>query len=278
MSFKVKFSNLGSPRRIWALPAIHGDLTKLRAIHDRIFERFIPGDKIVYTGNYLGALKNADPIGTLDEILYFRRSVLARPGVDADDFVYLRGRQEELLRQSFRLQMSLNASQFVEWMARSYPAMDSILQAYGSSLESLTRIAREGTMSVTRWGAAIQNNLRQHPGHEKFFTVLKRAAFTENSGSNDNDAGNILLVHAGIDPNLTLTEQDDQFWWADDAFRKMQDPYAPFRTVIRGHDPECQGVQVGGVTMTLDGGCGYGGKLVCAELSCVGEIVEMLSA
>lgn len=260
------------------LPAIHGDLKKLRVIHDRIFERFIPGDKIVYTGNYLGAVRNAEPIGTLDEILYFRRSILARPGVETDDFVYLRGRQEELLRQSFRLQMNLSAPQFVEWMTRFHPAMDSIFQAYGTSLEILTRVAREGTMSATRWGAAMQSSLRQHPGHEKFYTVLKRAAFTENAGSNDNEGNNILLVHAGIDPALALTEQDDQFFWADEAFSKMQRPYVPFRTVIRGHDPECQGVQIGGVTITLDGGCGSGGKLVCAGLSSEGEVVEMLSA
>lgn len=278
MSFKMKFSNLGSPRRIWALPAIHGDLKRLRAIHDQVFQRFVPGDKIVYTGNYLGAAKNAEPVETLDEILLFRRNVLARPGVGTDDFVYLRGTQEELLRQSLRLQMSLNAFQFVEWMMHHHPEMGSILKAYGSSIEDLLRIAREGTMSVTRWGAAFQGNIRQKPGHEKFFTVLKRAAFTENTGSNDNDSNNVLLVHAGIDPALALTEQEDQFWWAHATFSKMQQSYKPFRTVIRGYDPEHQGVQIGTVSVTLDGGCGYGGKLVCAELSQLGEIVELISA
>ncbi len=273
MTFKNKFSNLGHPRKIWTVSAIHGQLDRLVDIHKSLFAKFQPGHRLVYTGNYLAG-ENAAPLETLDELLYFRRTLMAQPGVEADDIVFLRGRQEEIFDKLLQLQFAHNAREVVDWIAQHCPEIDFVLAAYNSSLGEASRVAREGTMCVTRWTNFLRNQIKPHAGHEKFFTVLRRAAFTEHVSDNDN----LLFVHAGVDPQLPLLSQGDNFWWANKPFDGMQAPYAPFRSVVRGFDPEHKGVQVGPVSISLDGGCGYGGKLVCAQISNNGDILELLAA
>lgn len=274
MSFKTKFSNLGHPNRIWVVSAIHGELERLISIQQSIYEKFRPGDRLVYTGNYLGGT-HAKPIKTLDELLHFRRTLMAKPGVFAEDIVYLRGMQEELFGKLLQIQFAPNAGQVVDWMLKRHPDLDSVLKAYGTSLTEVSRITREGILNLTRWSVALKNRIRTEPGHEKFFTVLRLAAFTEHKHSNDN---NLLFVHAGLDPEKPLAAQGDQFWWAFKGFNQISTPYSPFRAVIRGHDPEGQGVHVSPGYVTLDGGCGHGGQLVCAQMSNTGDIIEILAA
>ncbi len=273
-SFKNRFSNLGHPNRIWTISAIHGQLERLYSIHDALFDKCRPGDRIVYTGNYLGGAF-ANPKATLDELLAFRRRLLAQPGMVPDDFVYLRGRQEELWSKILQLQFAPSARDVLTWMAQHHPEMESILEAYGSSFDHAQTIARGGVINLTKWTGFLKEQIRRHSGHETFFTVLRRAAFTEHRSTNDN---NILFVHAGLDPALPLMEQGDHFWWSSRGFNHMDAAYSPFRTVIRGHDPEHAGVHIGSVSISLDGGCGHGGKLVCAQMSDRGYVLELLSA
>jgi serine/threonine protein phosphatase 1 len=274
MSFKTKFSSLGHPNRIWVVSAIHGELTRLTSIHKAVYEKFQPGDRLVYTGNYLGGTA-AKPVETLDELLHFRRTLLAIPGLQPDDIVYLRGMQEELWGKLLQLQFAPNAGQVIDWMAAHHPDIDSIVRAYGSSLGEAARITREGILNLTRWSTALKNRIRAEPGHEKFFTVLRLAAFTENRHSNDN---NLLFVHAGIDPARPLAAQGDQFWWAFKGFNGIKERYLPFRAVIRGHDPEQQGIHISSAVISLDGGSGRGGQLICARMSDAGEVLEILAA
>ncbi|MDP2206553.1 MAG: hypothetical protein Q8K65_09630 [Alphaproteobacteria bacterium] len=274
MSFKTSFSNLGQPQRIWTVSAIRGQLAPLAAIHNHIYEHCRPGDRVLYTGNYCAGM-HAAPAETLDELLYFRRSLLARPGMVPEDFVYLRGTQEELWSKILQIHFAPSARAVVEWIAAHHPEMNGLLSAYGSSLDDALRTAREGIVPLTKWTIFLREQMRARAGHEKFFTLLRRAAFTEHAGSNDN---NILFVHAGLDPALPLAAQGDRFWWAARSFGAMQTPYHPFRTVIRGCDPDRGGVYVGDVSVSLDGGCGHGGQLVCAQLSACGDVLSLQSA
>jgi hypothetical protein len=274
MSSNLKFSNLGQPSRIWTVSAIHGQLDNLVEIHKTVFDQFTPGDRLVYTGNYLGGAQ-AKPKETLDEILFFRRTLLARPGILAEDFVYLRGVQEELWTKMLQLPYAPDPARITEWMAAHYPDMDSVLRAYGSSLPELCRVAREGVMNLTRWSTFMKNQMRAEPGHEMFFSVLRRAAFTENNDA-DND-NNLLFVHAGVNTEKPLDRQEDSFWWASRGFNAME-TYHPFKSVVRGFDPEGQGVHITRAAISLDGGCGYGGRLVCARLSNTGDVQELIAA
>ena len=93
MAESQKFAILRKTRRIWAIGAIHGEAARLAALHDMLAGRFVlPGDRIVYLGNYLG--RGPDVGGTVEELLDFRRRALALPGMFAADIVFLRGGQE----------------------------------------------------------------------------------------------------------------------------------------------------------------------------------------
>jgi hypothetical protein len=270
MSFKNKFSNLGQPNKIWVISAIHGDRAQLIRLHKTLYHKISPGDRLIYTGNYLGGA-GASPVGTLDEILYFRRTLLARPGMEATDFVYLRGIQEELWNKLLQLQFTPSPGQVVDWIIKKHQNMESILQGYGSSFEEASRVAREGVISLSKWTADLKAAVRQHPGHEKFFSVLRRAAFTEHATSNDN---NILFVHAGLDPQLPLISQGDNFWWASKQFSQMGEAaYSPFKLVVRGFDPDHQGLHVGAAAVSLDSE-----QILCAEISGQGDVLEILAA
>ena len=277
MSFHDRFINIGQPERIWTISAPNGQLPRLTAVHRAIYDRFQPGDRIVYTGNYLCG-KDASPLATLDEILHFGSCLTKMDGVQHCDITFLRGIQEELFEKLLHLQFAQNPPQIVEWMQRHYPEMDSLLVSYGSTLADTARIAREGILSMTRWSNALKARLREHAGHDEFFMSLKRAAFTECKDANSND-NNLLFVHAGINPKLPLMSQGDSFWWSSKNFNDIETPYAPFRTVIRGHDPHGKGVHVGQSTISLDGGCGKtGGRLILAELSGTGQVLNLIAA
>ncbi len=274
-SVSDKFINLGAPRQIWTVAAVHGQRANLARVHEKIFAEFTPGDRLVYTGNYLCAEKDAAPRDVINDLLAFRRKLMAVPGVMAEDIIYLRGVQEELWTKLTQIQMAQSPRQVIEWISQTYPEMDTLLAAYGTSLLEAGRVAREGILSLTRWSGALKKNLREHAGAEKFFTSLRRAAFTDQRQSNDN---NILFVHAGINPSKPLMEQNDQFWWAHKNFAAMQTAYAPFRTVVRGSDPQGAGVKVGTVNVSLDGGSGKCGQLVCAQMTPAGDVLDVYAA
>ena len=85
---------LKGARRVWAVSSVHGEVDRLKAIHNQLEQYFTPGDRLVYLGNYLGYGPRI--IETIDELLLIRRAMLARFNLFDGDIVYLRGRQEEI--------------------------------------------------------------------------------------------------------------------------------------------------------------------------------------
>ena len=265
----LRFVPLGNARRIWAISAIHADVEKLMALHDQLFDELQPGDRIVYMGNYVGY--GSAPRETLDEILTFRRIALSLPGMMPDDFIYLRGNQDEMWEKLQQLQFAPNPKDVLNWMLDN--GLSSTLESYGIKPRSGLMCAIEGVMSLTRWTASVRSAIRQNSGHDIFQCQLRRAAFTSLRGNNP-----ILFVHAGINPNKTLQDQGDALWWGGQNFNAMNHPYAPFKKVIRGYDPNHAGLHINGVTATIDGGCGFGGNLICAGFDQDGEVIGVIEA
>lgn len=251
------------------MPSIHGDVERLSALHDAVLERFELGDRIIYLGNYTGY--GQDSVKTIDEILAFRRTILSHTGVIPNDIVYLRGQQEDMWARLMQIQFSPNPVDVLLWMLAS--GMANTFQSYGICSHDGVIAAREGIMSLTRWTQKVRDAVRRHPGHDIFNTQFKRAAFTQ-----DDYRFPLLFVNAGIDPARHLAEQDDALWWGGESFSDMTDPYDPFEKVIRGYDPNHNGVMVNCVTASLDGGCGFGGSLVCAGIAQNGDFFEFLEA
>jgi hypothetical protein len=268
MSDDQIFATLRRAQRIWAVASIHGEASRLSALHRLIEPRFEAGDRLVYLGNMLG--RGAEVRATVDAVLDFRRRLLSRPGMFACDIAYLRGSQEEMWQKLLQLQMAPNPSEVLRWMLDQGVA--ATIAAYSGDARHALDFARQGPMAITRWTNALRAAIHEAPGHGALFSALRRAAFT----APDEDAGAILFVNAGIDPSRPLSAQTDSFWWGLAGFSKIAEPYAGFRMVVRGFDPQHRGVLATRFTTGIDAGCGFGGPLVAACFDRSGTIVETL--
>jgi hypothetical protein len=262
------FAQLGRPRLIWAVPSSYGAVDRLDRIHVAIAERFRLGDRLVYLGNYLGGPRSADAI---DHILAFRTYLLAAPSMIPADLVYLRGIQEEIWSKLLQIQFAPNPSEVLRWMLDRGAA--ATLQAYGGDAAAGVAAARDGAMAMTRWTNRLRQSMHLRAGHDKFMSVLTRAAFTEQES-----AGGLLFVHAGLDPSRPLGAQRDSFWWESGGFERLTPPFQTFRRIFRGADPAGHGMKLDGYAVTLDAGCGKGGKLIAAAIAQDGQIAEILEA
>lgn len=266
MADETAFANLGSPRRIWAVAAIHGERDRLVALHQAIAEHALPGDRVVYLGSYLG--RGGDPAGTVDELLRFRRELIARPGWLVDDVVFLRGAQEEMWQKLLQIQFAPNPTEVLGWMLRQ--GVEATLLSYGGTAEQARSACRQGAVEMNRWTTRLRDAIRSRPGHEKLLTVLQRAAFTADGG--------VLFLHAGLDPDRPLAAQGDSFWWDGAGLDRVQPPYGTFRRIVRGFDPARRGPSVDGYAVTLDAGSGFGGGLRAGLFLPDGSALQMFEA
>ncbi len=260
-------SALGTPKKIWAVSAIHSDLERLSLVHDEILQQFKAGDRIVYHGNYTGYGLLATQ--TIDEILAFRRIALSIPGVLPTDFAYLRGQQEEMWEMVLQLPFAKDPTNILLWMLGN--GMDPTLKSYGICPHEGIEACRQGTIALNKWICDVRKKHRLYAGHETFYCALTRAAFTDI----DQDTP-LLFVHTGLDAHKKIDEQNDNFWWGSEKFQSIDTAYQPFQKVIRGYDPKHQGMHLNCVTSTIDGGCGFGGSLVCAMFENNGSIEQII--
>jgi hypothetical protein len=260
-----KFGHLRLARRVWAVAAIHGDVERLMRLHDEIDARFQAGDRIVYLGNFMG--RGARVGDTIDELLAFRRHLLAHPGMEADDIVFLRGAQEEMWRKLMEIQFARDPRDVFAWMMKE--GIGATLAAYGGDVERAPAILREGTLSIARWTMQLRSAMRSRPGHDELFGELRRAAVTE--------GGELLFVSAGVDPTRPLEEQGDSFWWGSGYFSRLDEPYSGFRMVVRGFDRARQPVSFNQAAASIDGGCGFGGTLNAACFTLDGATAEWIT-
>lgn len=264
-----KFSVLSGFERIWAVGAVHGQHRQLVALHDQLALRFQPAkDRLIYLGNYFG--HGTGILGTMDELLSFRRKVLAEPGVIADDIVYLRGHQEEMWRKLLQLHFAREPYAVLKWMEQR--GIGSSIAAYGSSIEDAFVHIRAGNVSLTRYTRDLSRQFNARPGHSRLFKELRHAAYSA--------AGEILLVHTGFHPDRQLRQQGDHFWWCEDGFEQQSclgsSSYQGFSRIIRGYSRHSHGFSLSAHTASLDGGCGFGGPLLAACFDTRGHVVELL--
>jgi hypothetical protein len=264
-----KFAPLGKPNRIWVVGSVHAEVEKLQVLHDEIGSLFRPGDRLIYLGNFIGI--GAQTIETIDEMLDFRRALIATPGVLASDVVYLRGGQEEMWSKLLQIQFAPNPAEVMQWMMGQ--GGQPTLAAYKGVPQQGLSAARDGVMAMTRWTSQLRAEIRNHPGHEQLFNALRRAAFT---GHDLDRPGGLLFVNAGLDTGKPLPTQGDAFWWGAPNWGLITKPYGQFTKIIRGFDPGHAGPSMTTYTLTIDGGAGYNGSLVGACLTATGEVIDII--
>lgn len=253
-------------QRIWVIASIHGEADRLQRLHDRIAERIADGDGVVYLGNYLG--RGGAITATIDEMLDFRRRLLARRGALACSVAYLRGAQEEMWQKLLELQFAPNPGEVLAWMVRE--GVDATVAAYGGELRHGYAATRDGPRTITRWTSALRNAMNTMPGHTNLFASLRHAALTDDS--------RLLFVHAGVDQSRPLAAQGDVFWWGGRDILDLDAPFGGFRRVVRGFDRRQRGLVEREFAISLDAGCGRGGPLLAASLAPDGTILEVLRA
>ncbi len=261
-----KFALLLRCERIWAIGSVHGDVERLRVLHDKLSARLGATDRVVYLGNYMGVGPHVRAV--LDELIEFRRWLIARPRTFAADVAYLRGAQEEMWSKLLQLQFAPNPSEVLRWLLDHGTA--ATLTAYGGDPTHAGQVAREGPVAMTRWTGSLRAALAAAPGHQPFLSGLRRAAFTEDQS--------VLFVHAGIDVSRPLGTQSDSFWWAGGAFARITEPYEGFKRIVRGYDAQHGGLVATPYTLSVDGGCGFGGSLLAVCVDGAGEVLESLEA
>jgi serine/threonine protein phosphatase 1 len=264
------FATLSSPRRTWAVGAVHGEADRLGQLHDALISRIRPGDNLVYLGNFLGRGPRVKE--TVDELLNFRRAFMARieaeRHVDTEDVVFLRGAQEEMWHKLLQIQFAPNPTEVLDWMLAQ--GVGATIRAYGGSTDEGKASAREGAVALTQWTNRLRDAMRALDGHNQLLSALRRAAFTADHA--------LLFVSAGIDPTRPLSEQTDAFWWGGRDFASMETPYGDFTRVVRGFATAHPGLAVGAVTATVDGGAGFGGPIVAACFEADGTLGDSLEA
>lgn len=248
-------ARFSTPCRVWAIGPIRGEAAKLSALHDLLAPELRLGDKLVYLGNVIG---RSDTVReTVDEILRFRREFLSIPGNCIGDYAILRGRQEEMLHKLLELQFAVNPRDVLRWMVDQ--GAGPTIAAYGGNAHDGEVACAQGAVAVTRWTQSLRAGLNGAPGHRDFLSSLKHAAYTAD--------GALVFVHAGIDPERPLDAQGDGLWWNTAGFESMTAPFFGTERVVRGLDPEHRGVVETEFTLSLDGGCGFGGNLMAAAIT-----------
>jgi serine/threonine protein phosphatase 1 len=84
-----------------------------------------------------------------------------------------------------------------------------------------------------------------------------------------------LLFVRGIDPERPLDAQGDPVVGAPAS---RQSPIRRVPKVVRGFDRQHAGPAMSAFAITLDGGCGYGGKALVACLDPKGDILDLVEA
>ena len=273
-SIDCRFANLGSPERVFAIPSIHGDIQKLHGVHERIFNEFRAGDRLVYLGNYTGYGHYSKQ--TIDSILVFRKCLLSIPGVMPSDIVYLRGTQEEMWQKLMQLQFAPSPALVLEWMLDK--GLAQTMESYGIDIGEVKRVAYEGVIRLSRWTEKARNIVYSNAGHDIFGAQYKRAAFTDCTLTKADICSPLLFVNAGIDASRPLDDQGDCFWWGHSHFKHMKFPYNPYSKVFRGFDPANGGFEENNIFATLDNNCGRGGNLLYATINHTGDITDIKSA
>lgn len=265
-----KIATLRAVRRVWAIGAVHGDAARLRTLHRAVSERFEPGDRLVYLGNILG--RGPDAAGAVDEVLSFRRAVIAAHGMFAADVAMLRGAQEEMWQKLQQLQFAMNPPEVFDWMVEQ--GVGPTLEAYGGRVADGHAAARSGAAMCGRWTASLRDGMHARPGHVQFMSALRRAAV----GASGDDHPELLFVSAGIDPSRPLEAQKDSFWWPPRELNALEQPYGEFARIVAGFERAAHGVVEMPFTMTIDGGAGRGGSLVAVCIEAGGALAETLEA
>ncbi len=247
------------------------------ALHDHLAVRFAARDRLVYLGNYLGQASR-DNASVIDELLAFRAAMLTRSGMEPNDIIHLRGPSEEAWERLLRLHFTPVPAHALESLLAA--GVEAYLRLYGASVNDARAISRAGNVSIAHWTNQLRLAQRATDGREALACSMRRAAI---AASAEDSSQRILCVPAGFDAGRSLEDQGESLWYNTSSFRGIQSEIEreqaafQYARIVRGFDASRGGVSTEGRMVTLDGGCGRGGPLVCGCFSPSGRLIEIIA-
>ena len=218
--------------RIYAVGDVHGQASKLAAMHELIredLERDPAADPVlIHLGDYID--RGPDSAGCI-------AMLGPEPPVPGVRTVNLMGNHESMLLSALERNSDLDV---LNWLRNGGAAA---LESWGVGMNVPPEL----------WGERIPE------GH---------LAFVRGLSFSHAEAG-FLFVHAGVRPGLPFNRQRrGDLLWIREPFLGWEGPMlpeTPDRVIVHGHTPVPEPV-VRGNRIGIDTGAGHGGKLTCAVL------------
>lgn len=220
--------------RIYAVGDIHGHLTRLQDIHQRIArDQALHGDQgapVIHVGDLVD--RGPDSKGVIDHLIVG----IAR----GENWTVLKGNHDRLL-QKFVEDANWRDPVLRPDYTWLHPRMGGweTLNSYG--------VEGPGDLRLPHLQALVRRNLP--PAHHRFLADLPLY----------HQIDEVLFVHAGIRPGIPLAEQtEDDLIWIRQPFHDYMEPYGPL--IIHGHTV-IDAVTHYGNRINIDTGAAYGHDL-----------------
>ncbi len=230
---------MSGPERVYAVGDVHGQLEKLRAVHEAIeadlADRPVQEHAVVHIGDYVD--RGPRSAGVID--------FLRTGGDEGRPWINLLGNHDRMFLRYLAAPGGRDAKlrEGLWWLHDNIGGVDT-LRSYGLALPDGSSEER---------GAALHREarLKVPPLHFAFLAGLRRYWAWRG----------FYFVHAGVKPGVPLSEQveDDLIWIRKEFLESTADHGA---VIVHGHTPVDR-VEDHGVRIAIDTGAGYGGPLSC---------------
>ena len=224
---------------IFSIGDIHGCLKQLTSLHDKIFNHFSfskKNDLLVYLGDYIDRSSNSKDV--INHILKLQKEKV--------NSIFLMGNHEQIMID-FVFNKINNLRYWLNLGA------DQTFKSYKIEVAEFIKDGFEDD-KIDRLRDVLLNELSNE--HIYF---LKNLRLTYSIGK-------YLFVHAGINPEKALKDQDkmDFLWSRSDQFFDKDFKFE--KIVIHGHTPEKDIINFP-YRINIDTGCFFSGKLSCVCLN-----------
>ena len=219
--------------KIFSIGDIHGCSKQLASLHDKIFNQLSfnkKNDLLVYLGDYIDRGPNAK--GVINRILELQKEKV--------NSIFLMGNHEQIM-----IDFVFNKINNLRYWLNL--GTDQTFKSYKIEIAEFIKDGFEDD-KMDKLRNVLLNKLSNE--HIHFLKNLKLS----------HSMGKYLFVHAGINPEKTLKDQDkmDFLWTRSDQFFDKNFKFE--QIIIHGHTPEKEVINLP-YRINIDTGCFFSGKL-----------------
>ena len=218
---------------IFSIVYIHGCLIQLVSLHDKIFNQFSfnkKNDLLVYLGDYIDRGPNSKDV--INHILKLQKEKI--------NSIFLMGNHEQIM-----IDFVFNKINNLRYWLNL--GTDQTFKSYKIEIAEFIKDGFEDD-KMDKLRNVLLNKLSNE--HIHFLKNLKLS----------HSMGKYLFVHAGINPEKTLKNQDkmDFLWSRSDQFFDKNFKFE--QIIVHGHTPEKEVINLP-YRINIDTGCFFSGKL-----------------